>query len=520
MEITVGTGEGRLGGIEENGVRRFLGIPYAAAPVGAGRLRSPRPHPGWTGIRPALEIGPAAPQKLAGMQTWLNDPIARFDEDCLYLNVYTPAEASAAPVMVWFHGGATRAGHGGAATISGARLAREQGIVVVTVNYRLGPLGGLAHPELADEDTGHVANWGMQDKIAALQWVQRSIGAFGGDPGAVTIAGQSSGGTNAILIAQNPDCAGLFHRVIAMSPPLFRPPMFVGLDAAAEYTAALADLLGVPVRGLRDMDGATLVRRELEFLNQSEFAQRFGRPRTAPTLDGLLVREWAYTGTAAPVPLIIGFTRDEARFWYDLKLPDGTVLTTLKPPSTLAELKSELARLVKLYYAFDAPPAADEVIAAYGGGAASDGDAARLWFEAYADLLFRAPILHYAARHAARAPAYLYESAWPLAVPAEGTPHAADVPFLFGTVANPHIAAKIGYGPEAEAASAVTMAMFGGFVRTGAPAAVTGLPAWRPLAGVGDVEAMTFGASRRPASFGALDRPPPPGFWRAFDPPG
>ncbi len=522
MEITVETGVGRLGGAIENGVRRFLGVPYAAPPVGVDRLRSPGPHPGWTGVRPAVEIGPAAPQKLAGMQTWLNDPIARVDEDCLYLNVFAPADATAAPVMVWFHGGATRAGHGGAAAIHGDRLAREQGIVVVTVNYRLGPLGGLAHPDLADEGTGHVANWGMQDKIAALRWVQDSIAAFGGDPGAVTVAGQSSGGTNAILIAQNPDCRGLFRRVIAMSPPLFRPPMFVDLDAAAEYTAALAELLGVSVRGLRDLDGATLVRRELEFLNQSAFAQRFGRPRTAPTLDGRLVREWAYAGVAAPVPLLIGFTRDEARFWYDLKLPDGTVLTSMKPPATLAELRAELARLTKLYYAFDGAPSPDEVIAAYGGAAVTDADAARLWFEAYSDVLFRAPVLHYAARHAALAPTYVYESAWPLAAPAEGTPHAADVPFVFGTVAHPHLAAKIGYGPEAEATARGAMAMLGGFVRTGRPGDSDDAPSWPALTEGSMVspEVITFGASRRAASLGPLERPPPLDLWRAFDPRG
>jgi len=519
MEITVGTTAGRLGGTVEDGVSRFLGIPYAAPPVGDARLASPRRHPGWTGVRPAVEIGPAAPQKLAGMQTWLNDTNVRFDEDCLYLNVFAPADATDAPVMVWFHGGATRAGHGGAAAIRGERLAREQGIVVVNVNYRLGPLGGLAHPELADGTTGHVANWGMQDKIAALRWVQETIGTFGGNPGAVTVAGQSSGGTNAVLIAQNPDCRGLFHRIIAMSPPLFRPPMFVDLDAAAEYTEALAGLLGVSVGGLRDLDGAMLVRRELEFLNQSEFARRFGRPRTAPTLDGRLVREWAYAGAAASVPLLIGFTRDEARFWYDLKLPDGTVLTSMKPPADLAELRAELARLVKLYYAFDGAPSPDAVIAAYGGDAPTDADATRLWYEAYSDVLFRAPVLHYARRHAARAPAYVYEFAWPLAAPAEGTPHAADVPFVFGTVGHPHLAAKIGHGPEAEATARAAMDMIGGFVRSGRPGRDGMAPAWRALAAdpASGPDVITFGASRQPASFGPLKRPPPLDLWRAYD---
>lgn len=518
MDVTAKVAEGALVGSLVNGVTRFLGVPYAAPPVGPLRLRSPQRHPGWTGARPATAYGAAAPQKLAGMQTWLNDPPARFDEDCLFLNVWAPADAAAAPVLVWFHGGATRAGSGGAAAIAGERLAREHGIVVVTVNYRLGALGGLAHPDLADAATGHVANWGLQDKIAALEWVQRSIGAFGGDPGAVTIAGQSSGGTNAVLIAQNPDCRGLFQRVLAMSPPLFRPPMFVGLDAAAEYTEALAGLLGVTVAGLRDVDGVTLVRRELEFIGQSDFARRFGRPRTAPNLDGRLVRAWPYDGAMASVPLMIGFTRDEARFWYDLRLPDGTVLTSMAPPGDRAALEEELARLVRLYYAFDAPPSAEAVIAAYGGDTGSADACAQLWYEAYTDLLFRAPVLHFAGRHAAVAPTYLYESAWGLAPPAAGTPHAADVAFVFGTAGDPWIAAKVGHGPEAEATSAATMVAVAAFVRTGDPNDGRGGPAWPPY-DPAVPSGATFGAGRVAMRAGPLDRPPPVGLWPAFVPP-
>jgi para-nitrobenzyl esterase len=493
MAVVVSVEEGSLEGSEDRGVRRFLGIPYAAPPVAGLRLRSPRRHPGWSGTRPAVAYGPAAPQRLAGMQTWLNDPPPGFDEDCLVLNVWAPAGATAVPVLVWFHGGATRAGHDGAAAIAGERLAREQGI-------------------------GHAANWGMQDKIAALEWVQRSISAFGGDPAAVTVAGQSSGGTNAILIAQNPDCAGLFHRIIAMSPPLFRPPMFVGIEAAAEYTEALAELCGTTVRGLRDVDGSELVKRELAFIGQSDFARRFGRPRTAPTLDGRLVRDWPHDRPMAPAPLLIGFTRDEARFWYDLKLPDGTVLTSMKPPVDRAELDTELQRLVRLYYAFERPPSAADVVAAHGGAEPLPDEAARIWFEAYSDILFRAPLLHYAARHAQSAPTYVYESAWPLAAPASGTPHAADVPFLFGNAGHPYIAAKIGYGRDAAALEQVTMDAFASFVRTGQP----GVTGWRPVSADDRPAAMvaTFGDAGHVVSVGPLKRIPSFELWRAYDPRG
>jgi len=490
MEIAVATPAGRLAGRRHDGVDHFLGIPYATPPVGALRLRSPRPAPSWTGVRQADRIGPAAPQHLAGSQTWLNEPIARMDEDCLTLNVWAPAEARDAPVLVWFHGGATRNGHGGAAACDGFRLAREHGIVVVTVNYRLGPLGGLAHPDLADPDTGTCANWGMQDKIASLRWVRDSIAAFGGDPRKVTMAGQSSGAANVVLIAQNPDCRGLFCGVIAQSPPLFQPPMFVGLDAAAEYTEAVAAALGTWVAGLRDLDGADLVRREAALLRDTDFARRFPRPRTAPTLDGRLVHAWPHDGVMADVPLMIGFTRDEAKFWYDLALPDGTRLSALTPPEPGAPFDAALARLIALHYTFEPSPAA--ILAGY-RAAMPDAGPDAIWLAIYSDLVFRAPIWGYAARHTRRgSPAFLYDFAWPLAVTG-GTPHAACVPFVFGTHRHPHLAAKIG-ADTAEATASAMMAAWTAFARDGRPATPTiDWPGLNPELPAGGAKAMGIG---------------------------
>ncbi|AMS39256.1 carboxylesterase [Aminobacter sp. Y103A] len=491
MEIAVETPAGSLAGQRHDGVDRFLGIPYAAAPVGALRLRSPRPVPGWAGIRRVDHIGPAAPQHLAGSQTWLNEPIACMDEDCLTLNVWAPADACDAPVLVWFHGGATRNGHGGAAACDGFRLAREHGIVVVTVNYRLGPLGGLAHPELTDPETGTCANWGMQDKIASLRWLRDSIAGFGGDPRKMTIAGQSSGAANVVLIAQNPDCEGLFCGVIAQSPPLFQPPMFVGLDDAAEYTEAVAAALGTSVAGLRDLDGSDLVRREAALLRDVDFTRRFPRPRTAPTLDGRLVHAWPHDGVLADVPLLIGFTRDEARFWYDLALPDGTRLSALTPPEPGAPFEAALARLIALHYPFEPTPSPAATFAAY-GFAMPDAGSAAIWLAIYSDLVFRAPILQYATRHARRgSPAFLYDFAWPLAVTG-GTPHAACVPFVFGTHRHPHLAPKIGVDVDATVAAA--MAAWATFIRHGTPATPThDWPGLNPGLPLDAAEAMSIG---------------------------
>lgn len=392
------------------------------------------------------------------------------------------------------------------------RLAHEHGIVVVTVNYRLGPLGGLAHPDLTDPETGLNANWGMQDKIAALRWVRDNIEAFGGDPARVTLAGQSSGAANAVLIAQNPACRQLFRGAIAQSPPLFRPPMFVGLEEAAEYTEAVAAALGADVADLRALDGMELVKREAALLRDADFARRFPRPRTAPTLDGQLVQAWPHDGHLADVPLLIGFTRDEAKFWYDLALPDGTRLSPLAPPADKAALGAAVAELLPLHHAFDDTPSPETVADAY-REAMPEAEATARWLAIYGDLVFRAPILRLARRHAGRGQqAFVYDLAWPLAKTG-GTPHAACVPFVFGTHGHPHLAGKIGAGEEADTLSAAMMAAWAAFMRDGTPAAA--LPGWRPLdpkKKASDV--MSLGVAGEASRFGQLDGEARLGFWR------
>ncbi|CAN7215972.1 carboxylesterase family protein [Bradyrhizobium sp. LjRoot220] len=495
-------------------MNRFLGVPYAEPPIGKNRLRSPQPLRPWNGTRSATRLAPAAPQRLVGMQTWLNDPVGSFDEDCLYLNIWTPADTSGSPVLVWFHGGATRSGHGGAAALNGEYLARRHGLMVVTVNYRLGALGGLAHRKLIDDTTGTCTNWGMQDKIASLRWVKACASAFGGDSDNMTIAGQSSGGTNAILIAQNPDYRDLFSRVIAQSPPLFQSPMFAEFEDAAEYTEAVAEKLGCSVEGLRDLDGRVLVEHEIEFLLNSDFSRRFGRPRTAPIREGRLVRNWPYTGHLADVPLLIGSTRGEARFWYDLKLPDGKLLTSMTAPATTEQLSIEISRLIKLYYPFPNAPTADAVITVYNNSTPTEASPQELWFEIYTDLVFRAPIIHYATRHANRSqPTFLYEFSWPLAAPAEGSPHAVDVPFVFGTTSHPHLARKLGHGPEATALCEQVMDMWASFIKTGSP--ISAGTVWRPFT---DEERgiMTFGEERHLGRYRPMGRQKQLQIWPAF----
>src|ERR1700686_5682132 len=209
--------EGRLSGIVLGGVTAFRGIPYAAPPVGPLRWRPPRPAARWPGGRAARQVRAICPQAYNGADNGVG-PLP-MSEDCLTLNVYAPSLRPPAPlpVMFWIHGGGLVNGSGTAALYDGTELAR-QGVVVVTINYRPGRLGFFAHPALSRErPTEPKANFGLMDQIAALQWVQRNIRAFGGDPGNVTIFGESAGGYTVNLLMISPAARGLFHRAICES---------------------------------------------------------------------------------------------------------------------------------------------------------------------------------------------------------------------------------------------------------------------------------------------------------------
>src|ERR1700737_1636205 len=209
---------GNLEGFDTAGVMVFRGIPYARPPIGNLRWSPPLPARPWRGVRAAKQLGQKCiqPQPLPR-----NDPFAAgVSEDCLYLNVWTNSldtRASRRPVMVWIHGGGFFAGFGGEERHNGARLAKK-GAVVVTLNYRLGPFGFLAHPAFAAESPYHAAgNYGLLDQIAALRWVQRNISRFGGDPSRVTIFGESAGGMSVGSLIASPLAKGLFQRAILES---------------------------------------------------------------------------------------------------------------------------------------------------------------------------------------------------------------------------------------------------------------------------------------------------------------
>ncbi|RZM33924.1 MAG: carboxylesterase family protein, partial [Sphingomonas sp.] len=215
---------GRVSGTAAGDVRVFKSIPYAAAPIGKLRWRAPVALPRWSGERAAIDFGPACVQPQGGSTTIYSGPPMPVSEDCLSLNVWTPANAKNAPVMVWIHGGALVSGSSREPTYDGRKFA-ERGVIVVSINYRLGVLGWLAHPWLSRESAQHVSgNYGLLDQIAALKWVRDNIGAFGGNARNVTIAGESAGGLSTLYLMTSPAAHGLFARVIAESSYMISMP--------------------------------------------------------------------------------------------------------------------------------------------------------------------------------------------------------------------------------------------------------------------------------------------------------
>ena len=220
----INTSAGKVQGAALGGLRIFKGIPYAASPTGAMRWKAPLPAPKWKGVRDATKFGAVCVQpkpRPGSIYTWELPPMS---EDCLSLNIWAPANAQKAPVFVWIHGGSLVSGAGSDELYDGTRLA-AQGLIVVSINYRLGVLGFLAHPALSAESRRNVSgNYGLLDQIAALRWVNRNIAAFGGDASNVTIAGESAGGLSVMYLLAAPEARGLFAKAVAQSAYMISAP--------------------------------------------------------------------------------------------------------------------------------------------------------------------------------------------------------------------------------------------------------------------------------------------------------
>lgn len=341
---------GAVRGQSEDGIGSFKGIPYALPPVNGLRWQPPVPMPLWKTTRSARDFGPACIQPVNKTPNLYSANTALpSSEDCLTLNIWAPANARHAPVLVWIHGGALTTGSSREALYDGQHMA-ARGVIVVSINYRLGVLGWLAHPELSRESPQHVSgNYGLLDQIAALRWVQNNITAFGGDPKNVTIAGESAGALSVMYLLESPYARGLFAKAIAQSGYMVSMPELkkavLGAPSGEAAGQMLAGALQAPdIAALRGMDAQTLTDTAAGL-----FAP-FG------VVDGALLPQQMVTafgeGKQAPVPLLVGFNQGEIR---------SLRVLAPKPSATAAEYEKTIrARYGDLADAFlKLYPAAD-----------------------------------------------------------------------------------------------------------------------------------------------------------------
>jgi len=451
---------GSLQGVVEGGANVFKGIPYALPPIGPARWTPPQPVPAWSGVKAATDFGPVCYQPTSKLANIYADTPPSMSEDCLYLNIWAPKNAHNAPVLVWIHGGALLTGWSNGAIYDGAKFA-ARGIILVSINYRLGVLGWLAHPELSAEQPTKVSgNYGLLDQIAALGWVKRNIGAFGGDASNVTIAGESSGGLSVMYLLASPPARGLFAKAIAesaymISTPALRERQHGETPAEETGTKLAAKLNAKSIADLRAMDGGKLTIAAI----MAGFAP-FG------AIDGQILPDQLVDvfdkGAQAPVPLMAGFNSGEIRSLRGLAPP--------VPASPADYERSIRASYGDLAYDFlKRYPATDLQESIW----ATTRDALYGWTS---ERLVRK-------QTALGQPAFLYF--FDHSYPAEDAGnfhafHGSELPFVFGTIdRTPPQWPKIPATPVEQNLSDAMVDYWSSFARTGHPTAANA-PAWQP----------------------------------------
>lgn len=431
---------GTFRGMHFDGVRVWKGIRYAQPPCGDARWRAPRPAEPAVGTVDAFEFGPVCPQPINPAVPLPHDAV--FDEDCLSLNVWAPADATAAPVMVWLHGGAYTYGSSSQEVYDGAGLAAS-GVVIVTVNYRLGALGFLDLTSFGDPGEFD-SNLALRDALLALRWVQENISAFGGDPTRVTLFGESAGGGLVTTLLAVPSAEGLFQRAIAESSPA---SSVYGTERAAEVAkrfllesaVSLAD-----AEELRSIPAAELSARTARLFSEVP-RDAPGTIAFAPVIDGDLVPEAPVTvlreGRGLPVPLIIGTNKDEASVFKFMKSP-------------LLPITDERIREMLEGIARERPdvqlPEISQITLAYEGVRRS-----AIGLGIARDIGFRLPSLWVAEGHSAVAPVWLYrfDFATPmLKLVGLGATHASELPYVWRTLGGPSMEFSFRLGGRTRAA--------------------------------------------------------------------
>jgi para-nitrobenzyl esterase len=446
------------------GVRQYLGVPYAAPPVGANRWKAPQPAPKWQGVKAATAFGlPCTQPKVFGDI----DFGERISEDCLFVNVWTNATSATTklPVMVWIHGGGFVAGAGSEPRQDGSRLAAK-GVVVVSMNYRLGLMGFFAHPELSKEAPYKASgNYGFLDQIAALQWVQKNIAAFGGDPANVTIFGESAGSFAVSMLMASPLAKGLFHKAIGESG--------AGFPSGPQPPLGGATLASAEAEGQKF--AASLNAPTLEALRAKTVKDLLGTPpfRFSPIVDGYAlpapVAEVFAKGQQHKVPLLAGWNADEIRS-----------SVTLRPQKPTAE--SHRADIAKRFGS-----SADAFAKAYAAG--TDAEAVEAAAALASDAFISYGTWKWLEVHRATGGQKVYRYLFDRQIPVEagrmqngaavtakdiGARHAGEIEYVFGQL---DTVKGVTWTPEDRALSNAMMEYWSGFAKTGTPSAA-GQPAW------------------------------------------
>jgi len=445
------------------GVRAFKGIPYAAPPVGALRWRPPQPVVAWSGVRAANAFGPNSMQGIVFDD--IDPTVAGVSEDCLYLNVWTPALGGAErlPVMVWIHGGGFAVGSGTEPRYDGAKLA-ARGVLVVTLNHRLNALGFLAHPELSAESPLHISgNYGMLDLVAALQWVARNIQAFGGDPEAVTIAGESAGSIAVSALMASPLARGLFSRAIGESGAMFPSP--------SRRAAGLAEAERAGLEFARKAGAKTLA--ELRSKSAEEILAANPGMGFWPVIDGYFLPrppdQIFADGAQNDVALLAGWNKDEG---FNFTLLQGADAPGAYADKVRAIFADRAGEALALYPAGE--PSLDKKSARELGGDLTIIHGAWAWLEAQKKS-GRCEIYRYRFDRAPRTP-----DDWFAHAPSReaGAFHAAEILYVFDNLhAFPWILTE-----DDQRVADLMSSYWLNFIKTGNPNGA-GLPAWPSFRG-------------------------------------
>lgn len=465
MDVIVETTAGKVRGKVTNTIFGFKGIPYGATTGGRNRFQPPNKPEPWTDVRETLTYGASSPQPARGaslLRDAIGDARAETEDDaCLYLNVWTPGigDGHKRPVLFWCHGGGFTMGSGSAGFYNGINLAKRGDVVIVTINHRLGPLGFCYLGELAGEEYAASGNVGMLDIVAALEWVRDNITAFGGDPGNVTIFGESGGGAKVSVLMAMPSAVGLFHRAIVQSGPGLH---MVPRERATATAEKLLKELGVSAKDTNRLHSLT----SAQIIAANAKINRNPLQGWAPVVDGQVLPHHPFNPVApaisAHIPLMIGTNKDEATLFL---LPDPGVRTLDE-----AGLHTRVQEFVG--------EKADALIAAY-RHVSPEASPSDIFLAIASDRMMRMDSITLAERKHAQgaAPVFMYLFTWetPALDGKLKSCHALEIPFVFDNLA--HSGNFVGNAPECAGIAERMSEAWLAFARSGMPSAHN-LPDW------------------------------------------